>query len=141
MADTVSDKPPIAKAEEPSTALKAEETPAENALATEKATTEKETTEKEETAEDEEEDDRSDRSASPDFEFSGGGRPLIKKYKVVPSKYRPGQVVYLRVPGHSSLEGPYKVATAKNKKYTLAHSNGRTARGGAEVDEDDLVKG
>jgi hypothetical protein len=56
------------------------------------------------------------------------------------SKYRPGQTVYLLVPGRQQLEGPLKIETVPSaRKYTLSHPDGQQARGGEEIDETDLT--
>ncbi|KAI1429093.1 hypothetical protein F5Y12DRAFT_710646 [Xylaria sp. FL1777] len=84
--------------------------------------------------------ERRDRSESPEFEFTDDkGRPLVAKSGVV-YKFRPGQAVYLQVPGASQLEGPYKIESSRGPgMYTLCHSNGQTARGGTEINEANLT--
>ncbi|KAH8195998.1 hypothetical protein TruAng_009836 [Truncatella angustata] len=84
--------------------------------------------------------DKRERSTSPEFEIpDDNGRPLIHKSGVA-YKFRPGQLVYLRVPGSRQTEGPYKIESARGAgKYTICHANGQTARGGAVVDETDLT--
>jgi hypothetical protein len=54
--------------------------------------------------------------------------------------YRPGQTIYVRVPGVSTPEGPYKIETvAGNGRYTLCDANGDPARNGNVIDEADLT--
>ena len=55
-------------------------------------------------------------------------------------KFRPGDAVNVRIPGTDRFEdGPYLVAfVPKYKKYVLSFSDGRIAKGGRKIDEDDL---
>jgi len=56
-------------------------------------------------------------------------------------KYRPGQHIYLRIPGAAQPDGPYKIETiAGNARYTLCYPDGRTARDGAAIEEKDLTE-
>jgi hypothetical protein len=55
------------------------------------------------------------------------------------NKYRPGQVVYVIVPGSQQAEGPYKIAMpAGPGKYTLCKTDGTQARNGSVLEESSL---
>ncbi|KAF2258468.1 hypothetical protein CC78DRAFT_114468 [Lojkania enalia] len=81
----------------------------------------------------------SHRSSSPEYIFDKKEeRPKIIKYKST-NKFSPGQVVYLRVPGATEHEGPYKVETCAGlRQYTLCFPGGEPARDGVIIEEDDL---
>lgn len=83
----------------------------------------------------------SNRSESPDFTFcDDAGRPLVTPYNIS-CKYRPGQQIYLRIPGAAQPDGPYKIETiAGDARYTLCYPDGRTARDGATIEEKDLTE-
>jgi hypothetical protein len=54
--------------------------------------------------------------------------------------YRPGQWVYVRIPGTSTPDGPYKIETiAGNARYTLCDADGNQERNGDVIEEADLT--
>ncbi|KAE8447333.1 hypothetical protein EG329_010891 [Mollisiaceae sp. DMI_Dod_QoI] len=66
-----------------------------------------------------------------------GGRPQIKKY-ATNVMFRPNDQVYLSVPGTVAREGPYKVASVYQGRYTLCDANGNQVQGGEAFEENEL---
>ncbi len=55
------------------------------------------------------------------------------------SSYRPGDKVYLSVPGSRGVQGPFLIAKVPSTaKYTLCQEDGTPAHGGNEVEEKNL---
>lgn len=81
------------------------------------------------------------RSVSPEYTFDEEDvKPLVINYNST-NQFRPGQVVYLRIPGKTQHDGPYKIEThAGVRQYTLCFSDGQQARNGDIVAEDDLTE-
>ncbi|KAK8112393.1 hypothetical protein PG984_012919 [Apiospora sp. TS-2023a] len=80
------------------------------------------------------------RSESPEVVVrEDGGRPIIIGNIVY--KYRPTQTVYIRRPGEPQNEGPYKISAPSGPgQYTLLNLDNTPARGGEQVDENDLTE-
>ncbi|KAL9030730.1 MAG: hypothetical protein Q9196_001179 [Gyalolechia fulgens] len=74
-------------------------------------------------------------SHSPKYSFcDDGGRPQIEKYPDEP-RYRPNDEVYIRPTATTTREGPYRVSSVENRKYTLCDANGNVVKDGNAFEE------
>lgn len=75
----------------------------------------------------------------PEKQFSfceDGDRPLIKKSP--PTKFRPNEQVYVRVPGTTALEGPFKVSSVDKGRYQLCDEGGSPVKDNKWFEESEL---